>query len=145
MTTPWFNQRDPRWPVWVPVAQTVSVACGEYFDAVRVRADDGERALAVLGAAGTGPVLANFSTRTWYFLLDPGTATRETWTVPATRLLRPGTRISIPPAHITYDRDVRWASTPRGSTNPGHLTLALTGQPIPAPQRRRAAPSRNGS
>lgn len=125
-------------PAWVPRAQTLGLPCGQYFDAVRAGADSAASAHEILGPH-SGPVLANSDTRTWFFLLEPGAVAPGSWEIRGSRLLRPGTIISVPPAFITTGRDVRWVVLPgRGTTRPDDLRAALDGRtpPPPAPHRR---------
>ncbi|MET9778929.1 hypothetical protein ABZ023_32550 [Streptomyces sp. NPDC006367] len=129
----------PGWPFpepgsaqpWIPYDRTVAVECGRHFDAVRVRADIATPALQRLGSR-TGPVLANDITRVWWFLLAPGNVQHGLWS-PGVRVLRPGTRIGIPPLHITTGKDVRWVVAPgHGATSPDRLHEALTAAVVPA-------------
>ncbi|MFI0219792.1 hypothetical protein [Streptomyces lydicus] len=125
-------------PAWVPRVQTLGLPCGQYFDAVRVGVDSAVSAHEILGPH-SGPVLANSHTRTWFFLLEPGAVMPGFWEVRGSRLLRPGTIISVPPVFITTGRDVRWVILPgRGTTRPDDLRAALGGRtpPPPAPRRR---------
>ncbi|MFD7919634.1 hypothetical protein ACFV3R_10455 [Streptomyces sp. NPDC059740] len=134
----WGWADGTREPAWVPRVQTLGLPCGQYFDAVRADADTAASAHAILGPH-SGPVLANSDTRTWFFLLEPGAVAPGSWKVRGSRLLRPGTVISVPPAFITTGRDVRWVILPGfGTTRPDDLRAALDGRtpPPPAPHRR---------
>ncbi|MFF1712234.1 hypothetical protein [Streptomyces sp. NPDC058268] len=124
-------------PFWVPRIQTQQVRCGEHFEAIRAPVTEAERAHQILGSH-SGPVLANFYTKIWYFLLEPGLVTPQAWTVRGTRLMRAGALIAIPPASITYGRDVRWVVLPeQGHTDPHALQQALEGHaPAPVTPRR---------
>lgn len=117
---------------WVPQSRTVTVACGPYFHAVRVQADIAAPALRLLGS-DCGPVLAHDTIRAWWFLLSPGPVEPSLW-APGIRLLRPGTRIAVPPRRTTAGRDVRWVVTPGNTFTPlGQLRAALAGTPRPHP------------
>ncbi|WP_327268054.1 hypothetical protein OG233_06870 [Streptomyces sp. NBC_01218] len=124
-------------PHWMPTnGETVRRACGEDFDAVRVTADLAAPALAALGPR-TGPVLANHTTRTWVFLVPPGSAPPGRWTL-GVRVMPRGAVIGIPPIGATGGRDIHWAVPPgQGVTYADDLNRILTG-PLPptAPARR---------
>ncbi|MFD4337835.1 hypothetical protein ACFWPP_11675 [Streptomyces anulatus] len=126
-TERWATSDTPR---WVPSGWTTSVACGDYFDAVRVPADVAVPALSVLGPR-TGPVLANNTTRTWHFLiLRPHRAEPGNWGRGA-RVMPDGRSIGIPPTHRAGGRDVYWAVPPNGFvTSPLRLREVLEG-PLP--------------
>ncbi|MFF7097779.1 hypothetical protein ACFY9A_36155 [Streptomyces rubradiris] len=124
------------WPVplpystaqWVPPSWTRTVACGEHFHAVRVRADIAAPALQLLGH-GAGPVLAYDTVRAWWFLVPPGPVEPGLW-APGIRLLRPGTPIAVPPPYTTTGRDVRWIVTPEHDFTPlEQLRAVLTARP----------------
>ncbi|MFG2210472.1 hypothetical protein [Streptomyces sp. NPDC048638] len=135
--TRYSAQPDDGLPLWVPRVQTQQMPCGAHFDAVRAPAVEAERAHHILGAH-SGPLLANFYTKTWYFLLEPGLVTPQSWAVRGTRLMRTGVLIAIPPASTTHGRDVRWVVLPeQGRTDPHALHQALEGRtPPPAAPRR---------
>jgi hypothetical protein len=133
-----FRQDPPSytWPLplpyskaqWVPPSWTRTVACGDFFHAVRVRADIAAPALQLLGN-NAGPVIAHDIIRAYWFLLPPGPVEPGRW-APGIRLLRPGTPIAVPPPHTTTGRDVRWVVTPEHDFTPlGQLRAALTGRP----------------
>ncbi|MEE1930666.1 hypothetical protein V1J52_21150 [Streptomyces sp. TRM 70351] len=125
-----FAAPGPAHP-WIPHDRTVAIACGRYFDAVRVRADIAAPALRRLGSR-TGPILANDITRIWWFLLTPGKIKHGLWS-PGVRVLRPGTRIGIPPLHITTGKDVRWVIAPgHGDTTPDQLYESLPTAAVPS-------------
>ncbi|MGW0770829.1 hypothetical protein [Streptomyces sp. NPDC002676] len=120
---------------WVPRRQTLRIACGTRFDAVRVPADIAARALDLLGP-GTGPVLATNYTQIWHFLLRPGLIQPGRWETPGTRVLRRGTLIAVPPCDITAGDDVRWVVPPgTGITRVLALKNALAGRAPAAPPR----------
>ncbi|CAL9587821.1 hypothetical protein SUDANB106_05178 [Streptomyces sp. enrichment culture] len=120
-----FATRGSAQP-WIPRDRTVAVACGRYFDAVRVRADIAAPALQRLGSR-TGPILANDITHVWWFLLMPPDQIQHGPWSPGIRALRPGTRIGVPPLHITTGRDVHRVVAPgHGVTSPEQLREALT-------------------
>ncbi|MFJ3921650.1 hypothetical protein [Streptomyces sp. NPDC090022] len=125
-------------PDWMPTnGETVRRACGEDFDAVRVTADLAAPALAALGP-GQGPVLANNTTKTWVFLVPPGSAPPGRWAL-GVRVMPRGAAIGIPPIGRTGGRDVHWAVPPgRGVTYVEDLKRILTGSLPPAAPARRA-------
>ncbi|WP_282697630.1 hypothetical protein [Streptomyces sp. CC208A] len=131
-------------PGWLPrTSETIAVPCGQDFDAVRVHADLAQPALAALGPH-SGPVLANHTTKTWHFLLEPGSVPPGRWGTGA-RVMPHGTPIGIPPLATTSGRDVHWAALPgRGVTSADDLHRILTG-PLPpavrAPAAGRALPA----
>lgn len=138
LTQPWNFADEGDLPFWVPHVWTVRIPCGQRFDAIRVPAGEAARAHAILGPA-SGPVLASAYTQAWHFLLDLGAVAPGSWDAPGTRLLRPGTFLGVPPAHITYGRDVRWVVLPgQGETDPAALQEAVAGRALipPAAPRR---------
>ncbi|MFD5483933.1 helix-turn-helix transcriptional regulator [Streptomyces virginiae] len=117
--------------------ETVRRVCGEDFDAVRVTADLAAPALAALGPC-TGPVLANHTTRTWVFLVPPGSALPGRWTL-GVRVMPRGTAIGIPPIGVTGGRDIHWAVPPgQGVTYADDLKRILTGPLPPTASAHRA-------
>ncbi|MGW7304054.1 hypothetical protein ACWGI1_00570 [Streptomyces sp. NPDC054835] len=123
-------------PDWIPRSSaTLPRICGRDFDAVRVNADIARPALAALGPC-TGPVLANNTTRTWHFLLEPGSVPPGRWGTGA-RVMPYGASIGIPPLTTTAGRDVHWAVLPgRGVTSADDLHRVLTGPLTPAARTR---------
>ncbi|MEU2232599.1 hypothetical protein [Streptomyces vietnamensis] len=114
-------------PDWMPrTGETLPRPCGLDFDAVRVAADLAVPALTALGP-NTGPVLANHTTRTYFFLVKPGSVLPGRWTL-GVRVMPHGAIIGIPPIGITSGRDIHWAIPPgRGTTYADDLKRILTG------------------
>ena len=121
---------DWETPHWMPTnGETVRRSCGADFDAIRVAADLAAPALAALGPY-TGPVLANHTTRTWVFLVPPGSAPPGRWAL-GVRVMPRGAAIGIPPIGATGGRDIHWAVPPgQGTTYADDLKRILTG-PLP--------------
>ncbi len=138
LAEPWNWADEGDLPLWVPRVWTVRIPCGRHFEAIRVPAGEAARAHAILGPA-SGPVLASAYAQSWHFLLDLGAVSPGSWDVPGTRLLRPGTILGVPPAHITFGRDVRWVVLPgQGETDPAALQDAVAGRAsMPSAVRRR--------
>lgn len=87
----------PLWdlPDWMPrTGETLPRPCGQDFDAVRVAADLAVPALTALGS-NAGPVLANHTTRTYFFLVKPGSVLPGRWTL-GVRVMPRGAIIGIP-------------------------------------------------
>ncbi|MFE3073612.1 hypothetical protein [Streptomyces sp. NPDC059247] len=132
-------------PGWVPRSGFPRRAvCGHDFDAVRVVAARGPAlAAAVLNAGGRGPVLADPYSGSWHVFTAPGTMTLgDRWTTGSGfRLLRPGTRLRVPPANARAGPDLYWWVPPgAGSTSAAQLVTALmaaTGVTSPTPRAHR--------
>ncbi|APE24537.1 hypothetical protein [Streptomyces venezuelae] len=118
----------PLWdlPDWMPrTGETLPRPCGQDFDAVRVAADLAVPALTALGS-NAGPVLANHTTRTYFFLVKPGSVLPGRWTL-GVRVMPRGAIIGIPPIGTTGGRDIHWAIPPgRGTTYADDLKRILT-------------------
>lgn len=108
---------------WVPPAGGLRTwACGEYFDAVRIPATLAPPLIAALQAAGgRGPVLADPYSGSWHILLAPGTVQSAPWARQGIRLLRPGTRLTVPAAHVTAGTDLHWRIPPGSGETPAEL------------------------
>ncbi|MEQ4608278.1 helix-turn-helix transcriptional regulator [Streptomyces cavourensis] len=134
-------------PSWASgSSQTFPARCGEDVTAVRVPADLARPALTALGPR-TGPVLANHTTRTWFFLLPPHTTLPDGWPY-GVRVMPQGQPIGIPPLTTTGGRDIHWAVLPgRGFTSPTDLHRVLNDPRVlatpatPAPAEPSAAPA----
>ncbi|MEH0490420.1 hypothetical protein QBA78_35785 [Streptomyces scabiei] len=141
-------------PPWVPPPGGLRTwGCGEHFDAVRLPATLAPPLIAVLQAAGGhGPVLADPYSGSWHILLDPDTVRPGPWARHGIRLLRPGTRLTIPAAQVTAGTagtDLHWHTPPgTGYTHAELLNDALTAPsgltstPHRAAQRPRTRTSR---
>ncbi|MDX3204768.1 hypothetical protein ABZZ79_22345 [Streptomyces sp. NPDC006458] len=119
-------------PPWVPPPGGLRTwGCGEHFDAVRLPATLAPPLIAALRAAGGhGPVLADPYSGSWHILLDPNTVRSGPWARHGIRLLRPGTRLTIPAAHVTVGTDLHWHTPPgAGYTDAAMLAEALTAPP----------------
>ncbi|MEV7157109.1 hypothetical protein AB0N77_21170 [Streptomyces misionensis] len=117
---------------WVPPAGGLRTwGCGEHFDALRIPATLAPPLVAALQAAGgSGPVLADPYSGSWHILLDPGTAQPGPWACHGIRLLRPGTRLTIPAADVTVGPDLHWHTPPGvGRTHAEALNAAFASQP----------------
>ncbi|MFC8730032.1 hypothetical protein [Streptomyces bacillaris] len=134
-------------PSWASgSSQTLPARCGEDVTAVRVPADLARPALTALGPR-TGPVLANHTTRTWFFLLPPHTTLPDGWPY-GVRVMPQGRPTGIPPLTTTGGRDIHWAVLPgRGFTSPTDLHRVLNDPRVlatpatPAPAEPSAAPA----
>ncbi|MFI8943176.1 hypothetical protein [Streptomyces syringium] len=119
-----------------PLAGVHRARCGEEWEAIRVLAVDGQRALHQLGQ-NVGPVVASIYHGSWTFLIDKQPALG--WNLHGVRLLRRGTVIELPlPGARRGGRDVRWVIPPGGLTDPALLHQALSSH-TPGP------PTRSGS
>ncbi|WP_093802097.1 hypothetical protein [Streptomyces sp. Wb2n-11] len=119
-------------PSWVPPPGGLRTwGCGEYFDAVRLPAALAPPLIAVLQAAGgRGPVLADPYSGSWHILLNPDTVRPGPWARHGIRLLRSGTRLTVPAAHVTAGTDLHWHTPPGiGYTSAELLAEALTAPP----------------
>ncbi|MFH9955979.1 helix-turn-helix transcriptional regulator [Streptomyces roseolus] len=75
----------------------------------------------------TGPVLANHTTLTWFFLLPPHTILPDGWPY-GVRVMPQGRPIGVPPLTTIGGRDIHWAILPGGgSTSPTDLHRVLNG------------------
>ncbi|MFD8550177.1 helix-turn-helix transcriptional regulator [Streptomyces fradiae] len=134
-------------PSWASnSSQTLPARCGEDVTAVRVPADLARPALTAVGPR-TGPVLANHTTRAWFFLLPPHITLPDGWPY-GVRVMPRGRSIGIPPLTTTGGRDIHWAVLPgQGFTLPADLhrvlndPLDLATPAAAAPAEPSAAPS----
>ncbi|MFE9826464.1 hypothetical protein ACFYSH_30770 [Streptomyces sp. NPDC005791] len=110
-------------PPWAPPAGGLRTwECGEHFDAVRIPATLAPPLIAALQTAGgRGPVLADPYSGSWHILLDPGTVQSAPWARYGIRLLRPGTRLTVPAAHVTTGTDLHWHIPPGIGETPTEL------------------------
>ncbi|MBK3644076.1 hypothetical protein JHN46_25860 [Streptomyces sp. MBT33] len=130
-------------PPWVPPPGGLRTwGCGEHFDAVRLPATLAPPLIALLQApGGHGPVLADPYSGSWHILLDPDTVRPGPWARHGIRLLRPGTRLTIPAAQVTAGTDLHWHTPPgAGYTHAELLNGALTAASGLTSTPRRAAP-----
>ncbi|MEU2517108.1 hypothetical protein [Streptomyces syringium] len=119
-----------------PLAGVHRARCGEEWEAIRVLAVDGQRALRQLGQ-DIGPLVASIYHGSWTFLIEKQPALG--WDLRGVRLLRRGTVVELPlPGARRGGRDVRWVVPPGGLTDPALLHQALSGD-TPGP------PTRSGS
>ncbi|MEU8544801.1 hypothetical protein AB0C52_33190 [Streptomyces sp. NPDC048717] len=104
------------------------ILCGRHVDAVRVPAHAGpDLAVALAAAGGHGPVLADPYSGVWHLLTAPGTMESGPWAGAGIRLLRPGTRLTIPAADVTPGKDLYWYVPPGGGvTTASQLTAVLS-------------------
>ncbi|RZB18654.1 hypothetical protein StrepF001_16640 [Streptomyces sp. F001] len=110
------------------LSQPTLVAAGQEWDAIRVEADIGVRAVRFLEASGTpvGPVLHDQGSGQAYFLTPPGTAQR--WQQDQTHALGEGSWVVLAPSGWEGGL-LRWVSDPADGpayTAAGDLTIALT-------------------
>ncbi|MET8816100.1 hypothetical protein ABZW47_29365 [Streptomyces sp. NPDC004549] len=115
--TPVASPLPPLFPPdWVPPSGGLRTwPVGQYFDAVRIPESIGPplaRALAKMGALG--PVLAHPYSGSWHLLTEPGAMSSGPWAGAGIRLLRSGTRLTVPAADVTRGRDVHWHVPPGG-------------------------------
>ncbi|MFF1265465.1 hypothetical protein ACFVZE_06460 [Streptomyces anulatus] len=102
-------------------------AAGQDWDAIRVEAGPGLRALRFLESAdaGVGPVLHDRGSRRLYFLTPPGSA--GAWEREGTRALGRGSWVVLVPSG--WGGSVRWVSGPFDGpafTDPAELATALS-------------------
>ncbi|MFH8369210.1 hypothetical protein [Streptomyces sp. NPDC018031] len=115
-----------------PTDEATAQAAGEWWDAVRVPADIGARALDRLGD-DSGAVISDGWGRLLYWLIPPGTA--EDWRLPRVQVLGRTARemayVGVPPAHRQSGPALHWRIPPttdgRWLTEPEALHTALTG------------------
>ncbi|WP_327704707.1 hypothetical protein OG530_26170 [Streptomyces decoyicus] len=107
-------QHQPAWTHGL--SQPTLLPAGEDWDAVRVPADVGLRAVRDLEARGVpvGPVLHDQSSHRTYFLTPPGTA--HEWAQEGTRALGIGTWVVLAPPD--WDGLLQWITDP--SSGPVH-------------------------
>ncbi|MEU1776707.1 hypothetical protein ABZ501_27275 [Streptomyces sp. NPDC019922] len=132
-------------PPWVPPAGGLRTwECGEHFDAIRLPATLAPPLIAALQTAGgRGPVLADPYSGSWHILLDPGTVQSAPWARYGIRLLRPGTRLTVPAAHVTTGTDLHWRIPPGiGETSTELLGDILNDGPHDISPRRGAQRAR---
>ncbi|MDX3611962.1 hypothetical protein [Streptomyces europaeiscabiei] len=121
------RQTTPRMPTWARnLSQPQLLAAGEHWDAIRVEADVGVRAVRFLEASGApvGPVLHDLCSSRAYFLTAPGTA--GAWRQSGTQALGPGSWVVLAPPG--WDWLLRWVSEPTDGpafTAADDLTTAL--------------------
>jgi hypothetical protein len=98
------------------LTQPKLLAAGDDWDAVRVAADVGVRAVRDLEARGVpvGPVLHDLCSGQAYFLTPPGTA--QDWQQDGTRALGTGSWVVLAPPG--WDGLLRWVSEP--TSGPAH-------------------------
>ncbi len=116
----------PAHPEWLPSPEEggVPTPCGRWWDAVRVDAFDGVRAIAHLGD-DSGPLVEDTAAHTMTWLVHTGTTAG--WQLRGVPLLRQGQWLTIPPT--TWQGSLRWQRAPAGSrgwlTRPTLLHEAL--------------------
>lgn len=118
---------DPaRLPHWLPLTPGVvrRLPCGRWFDAVRVPAAVGTRALKLL-AGRSGPVINSPRDQALYWLVQTGAA--DGWRLPLVQVYGTACWLSVP-APTPGDRHVRWLLPPAGDclTDAEALRAALT-------------------
>ncbi|MFJ4648187.1 hypothetical protein ACIP6Q_32305 [Streptomyces bobili] len=123
-----YRSREPRTPRVRCLSEPTLVAAGRDWDAIRVEAGIGLRALRFLEACGTpvGPVLCDQGNGQAYFLIPPGAARR--WQQEHTQALGEGSWVVLAPPGWE-DGLLRWVTDPADSpayTAPADLTIALT-------------------
>ncbi|WP_125262141.1 hypothetical protein [Streptomyces alboflavus] len=107
-------------PAWArDLMKPKLLAAGADWDAVRVSADVGVRAVRDMEARGVpvGPVLHDLSSGLAYFLTPPGTA--QHWEQEGTRALGPGSWVVLAPPG--WDGLLRWVHGP--TDGPAHTTV----------------------
>ncbi|MFE0255750.1 hypothetical protein [Streptomyces sp. NPDC059010] len=105
------RQTPPAAPAWARnLSEPRLLAAGEDWDAIRVEADVGVRAVRLLEAVGTpvGPVLHDLCSDRTYFLTPPGTA--DGWREQGARALGAGSWVVLPPP--AWDGLLRWVIEP---------------------------------
>lgn len=115
---------------WTPPNDTdiEALRAGQWWDAVRVRAAEGDRALELLGEA-SGAVIADTHGTRLYFLIPPGTGAG--WNLRHADVLGDGPQaifIGVPPVCRTEGPGVHWRVPPQGGrylTDPVFLYEAL--------------------
>lgn len=128
-----FSPREPylALPDWVPPSGGLRTwECGDHFDALRIPAQSAPPLIAALQAAGgRGPVLADLYSGSWHILLDPGSGASGQWALNGMRLLRHGTRLTVPAATVTRGPDLHWHTPPGRGDTPAVLLDALLAPP----------------
>ncbi len=120
---------------WVPPAGPAVelVAAGRYWDAVRVRADVGERVIKRL-ADTSGAVIQDSYGSVFYWLVTPGAA--DAWDLPPEQVVPLGvaTFVAVPPPQFTDEsRRLRWIrplTVSRCLTDPTLLHDALAAETL---------------
>ncbi|MYZ38320.1 MULTISPECIES: DUF6415 family natural product biosynthesis protein [unclassified Streptomyces] len=107
-------QGAPAPEPWAPPTGTTVelVGAGRYWDAVRVRADVGERVIKRLGDT-SGAVIQDSYGSAFYWLVTPGAA--DAWDFPSKQVVPLGvaTFVAVPPPHFTdRSRRLRWVVPP---------------------------------
>ncbi|MDT0309961.1 hypothetical protein RM780_23835 [Streptomyces sp. DSM 44917] len=113
-------------PAWIPRDESGPqlLACGELFDAVRVRVGLAPYVLARLNSA-SGPVIQDACVWTW--LVEPGSARK--WSVRGAEIAFGDGAVLVPPLRPEPRTLPRWilpGATPTYLTDPGPLRAALT-------------------
>ncbi|MEW2402988.1 hypothetical protein [Streptomyces sp. NPDC046862] len=116
-------------------AEVRTVAAGCWWDAVRVPAAPGVRALALLGER-TGAVIRDGYGGILYWLVPPGEA--NDWHLPEVQVLGRGSHVAVPPSLRTKGPGLYWQVPPaygRECTDTARLhaalSTALSVQPAP--------------
>ncbi|MFI1702652.1 hypothetical protein [Streptomyces bobili] len=123
-----YRSQEPQTPRVRGLSEPTLVAAGKDWDAIRVEASIGLRALRLLEACGTpvGPVLCDQGSGQAYFLIPPGAA--RGWQQEHTQALGEGSWIVLAPPGWE-DGLLRWVTDPADSsayTAAADLTIALT-------------------